>query len=220
MGGTKCGDIVLKYKRRTEHLWKIYGCMMTVLFLLFFVLFYLEHTSYEVEQIVASVEREQGTEQKKQKDTILQKSYKQLKQLEKKKGQFEVKKEKDGILITIESHRLFVDNKTNIQKGSLAILNDILKILKSEKKFIGSIVVLSHTMQKDESIPNEAVSDRILSATRSAKISAYIQQKKIIEPKNILSIGCGQFSPRAFGKSEQERKKNERIEIKIQKKER
>lgn len=206
---------MLRRKRNTDNLWKIYSGIVTVLFCIFFVLYYHVETKYDIDTITEQVsENKKVIVGKMQNDAL----YKKLKIIGNKSKKFEIEIKQQSIIITIDNEQLFEENTTQFKVGAMETLNTIFKEVSYYKKNILSVAVLSHTMQKDDNIPNEAVSDRILTATRAAKISAYIQQKKIVEPENILSIGCGQFSPLLKNGSKQERKKNERIEIKIQKK--
>lgn len=205
---------MLKRQKNIEHLLKIYSGIITVLFSIFFALYCMEYTEYNIDTITEQVSEEDKTVSSSNKNNLL---YKKLKNISEKTNDFWVENRQESVIITIKGEKLFYQDTTQFKENSLQILNNIFKVVKQEKKNISSIVVLSHSMQKDDNIPNEAVSDRILTATRSAKISAYIQQKKIIEPQNILSIGCGQFSPLIKNGSADVRKKNERIEIKIQK---
>ena len=139
--------------------------------------------------------------------------YKKLRK--KQKDTFIVENGGESIRIRISNERLFKENETTLKKGAISILDSILVELKTNKNVIGKIVISGHTMQKDPDLPNEAVTDRMLSAERAAKISAYIQQKEIVEPSSILSVGCGQFFPITTIKTELE--KNDRLEITIEK---
>lgn len=208
-------NIVLRRKRNTENLWKIYSGIVTVLFLVFFILCYGTEIGYNIDTVTEQVSENENEVASKTQNNVL---YKKLKAISNKSKSFRVVMKSKNIIVTIDSRQLFENDTTQFTAGAMKTLNMIFKEVNSYKKNINSIAVLSHTMQKDDHIPNEAVSDRILTATRAAKISAYIQQKKIVKPENILSIGCGQFSPLLKNGSKQERKKNERIEIKIQNK--
>lgn len=206
---------MLRRKKNTDNLWKIYSGIVTVLFCVFFVLYYCAETKYNIDTITEQVSEDTSANISETQNNIL---YKKLKKISNKYKTFQIESRQESIIITINNEQLFEKDTTQFQVGAMKILNTIFKEVSYHKKNIVSVAVLSHTMQKDDVIPNEATSDRILTATRAAKISAYIQQKKIVKPENILSIGCGQFSPLLKSGSKQEREKNERIEIKIRKK--
>ena len=82
---------------------------------------------------------------------------------------------------------------------------------------IKEIEVLGHTSQGDPNIPNEVITDRVLSAERSAQIVAYIQEKDIIEPARLISMAFGQFRPIDTFQTQEGRAHNRRAEILITK---
>ncbi|MCP1102513.1 chemotaxis protein MotB [Aequitasia blattaphilus] len=82
---------------------------------------------------------------------------------------------------------------------------------------IKEIQVLGHTTQVDPSLPNETVNDRLLSANRSAMVVSYIQDKNIIGPEKLVSIGYGQHRPISGFGTEEERTLNRRVEMLITK---
>lgn len=146
----------------------------------------------------------------------LKKQFEELYQslVKKQNNQFLVEQNGQSIRIRISNNNIFEDNTTTLRKGAISILNTILVEMKQNKTAIGKVVVSAHTMQKDPTIPNEAIGDRTLTAERAAKISAYIQQKEIVEPNQLLSVGCGQFFP--VTTIDSQREQNERLEILIE----
>lgn len=82
---------------------------------------------------------------------------------------------------------------------------------------IKEIQILGHTSQADPNIPNEVTSDRELSAMRGAVVTAYLQQKNIMDPAKLVSSSYGQFHPIAPFDTEENRAKNRRVEMLITK---
>lgn len=82
---------------------------------------------------------------------------------------------------------------------------------------IKEIQVLGHTSQADPKIQNEVVSDRVLSAERSARVVAYIQMKNMIDPSKLVGVSYGQFRPIDTFETDAGRAKNRRAEILITK---
>ena len=75
--------------------------------------------------------------------------------------------------------------------------------------------ILGHTSQVAPGIPNEAHTDRLLSAERSAEVVAYLQQVSDIDPAKMISSGFGQFRPIGDFATPEGRAKNRRVEILI-----
>lgn len=80
---------------------------------------------------------------------------------------------------------------------------------------IKEIEVLGHTTQELPDRQNNPVNDRMLSTERAAQVTAYIQQKNMIDPARLVSLGFGQFRPIAPFDTEPNREKNRRVEILI-----
>ena len=57
----------------------------------------------------------------------------------------------------------------------------------------------------------------MLSAERAAKVTAYLQDKGLVSPDKLVSVGYGQFRPVAPFDTEANRAKNRRVEIIITK---
>ncbi|PWJ52472.1 OmpA/MotB family protein [Faecalicatena contorta] len=114
---------------------------------------------------------------------------------------------RDRVFFDGDSYVLREDGKKVLESFSAAIA--------PAADSIKEIQVLGHTTQADPQIPNEVVSDRVLSSNRSAVVVAYIQQKNVIEPKKLVSAGYGQFRPIDTFETEEGRVQNRRVEILI-----
>lgn len=114
---------------------------------------------------------------------------------------------RDRVFFDGDSYVLREDGKKVLESFSAAIA--------PAADSIKEIQVLGHTTQADPQIPNEVVSDRVLSSNRSAVVVAYIQQKNVIEPKKLVSAGYGQFRPIDTFETEAGRVQNRRVEILI-----
>lgn len=119
--------------------------------------------------------------------------------------------------ITFKDKVFFDGDSYNLKNEGKKVLDNLSKALAPAAESIKEIQVLGHTTQADPKIPNETVSDRVLAASRSAVVVAYIQQKNIISPTKLVDAGYGQFRPIAPFDTEAERAKNRRVEILITK---
>ncbi|MBA4698883.1 MAG: flagellar motor protein MotB [Ruminococcus sp.] len=122
----------------------------------------------------------------------------------------------DGYQFITFRDRVFFDGDSYVlREDGKKVLDAFSAAIAPAADSIKEIQVLGHTTQADPQIPNEVVSDRVLSANRSAVVVAYVQQKNVIEPKKLVSAGYGQFRPIDTFETEAGRTQNRRVEILI-----
>ena len=80
---------------------------------------------------------------------------------------------------------------------------------------IYEIQIFGHTSQARADQPNDAVSDRMLAADRAAQVASFIQNRNIIAPGKVVSLGFGQHRPIASFATAEDRSRNRRVEILI-----
>jgi chemotaxis protein MotB len=117
--------------------------------------------------------------------------------------------------ITFKDNIFFDGDSYELRDTGKAILDKFAEAIATSADSIKEIQVLGHTTQADPEIPNEIVSDRLLSACRSAMVVAYLQEKNIIDPRKLVSAGYGQFRAISPFDTEENRAKNRRVEILI-----
>jgi chemotaxis protein MotB len=78
---------------------------------------------------------------------------------------------------------------------------------------IYEIRVLGHTAQARADEINSPVADRFLASNRATVVTLYLQEKNIIDPARLLSIGYGQWRPVASNDTPESRAKNRRVEL-------
>ncbi len=113
----------------------------------------------------------------------------------------------DSVFFNGDSYVLLDEGKT--------VLDAFSGVFSESAEAIAEIQVLGHTSQATPDIPNEVMTDRLLSASRSAVVVAYIQEKSIIDPERLVSLGYGQFRPIASFDTREDRALNRRVEIMI-----
>ncbi|HAX51255.1 OmpA/MotB family protein [Muricomes intestini] len=122
----------------------------------------------------------------------------------------------DGYQFITFRDRVFFDGDSYVLKEEgKKVLESFSAAIAPAADSVKEIQVLGHTSQADPNIQNELVSDRILSANRSAVVVAYIQAKNVVEPKKLVSAGYGQFRPIDTFETEEGRSQNRRVEILI-----
>lgn len=124
----------------------------------------------------------------------------------------------DGYTFISFKDKVFFDGDSPVLKeeGKL-VLDMFAEAIAPAAEHIKEIEVLGHTSQGDPNIPNEVITDRVLSAERSAQIVAYLQGKNIIEPAKLISMAFGQFRPIDTFQTSEGRAHNRRAEILITK---
>ncbi len=127
----------------------------------------------------------------------------------------EVSKGADYQFIRFNDSVFFDGDSSVLRPEGAVVLDRFTEIIGEAPEAIGEIQVLGHTTQAHPDLPNELMFDRVLSANRSAVVAAYIQEKNLIEPSRLISLGFGQFRPVASFDTEEDRIKNRRVEILI-----
>lgn len=122
----------------------------------------------------------------------------------------------DGFaFITFQDMVFFDGDSSVLRDDGKPILQAFGQAMAGLNDSIQQIQVLGHTSQAAPGIPNEAHTDRLLSAERSAEVVAYLQQVSDIDPAKMISSGFGQFRPIAEFDTPEGRAKNRRVEILI-----
>ncbi len=124
----------------------------------------------------------------------------------------------DGYTFISFKDQVFFDGDSPVLKEEGKVLLDsFCEAIAPSASEIKELEVLGHTSQGDPDVPNEVVTDRVLSAERSAQVVAYIQEKGIIPPERLVSCAYGQWRPIASFNTVEDRAKNRRAEILITK---
>lgn len=119
--------------------------------------------------------------------------------------------------VTFRDNVFFAGDSSVIKDAGKTILDQFSQAITGAKDSIREIKVLGHTSQALPDQQNDVESDRILSAERAARVAAYIQNKSLVTPEKIVSVGYGQFRPVAPFDTQENRAKNRRVELLITK---
>lgn len=124
----------------------------------------------------------------------------------------------DGYTFISFRDKVFFDGDSSVLKeDGKKVLDSFCEAIAPAAGSIKEMDVLGHTSQGNPEVPNEAVTDRVLSAERSAQVTAYIQQKGILEPEKLVSSAYGQWRPIDSFDTKESRARNRRAEILITK---
>ena len=129
----------------------------------------------------------------------------------------EIFKGKDYAFIRFRDKVFFDGDSSIIKSEGYEILDKFLHALNGTEGIISQMYVLGHTSQAYPIHLNDPKTDRLLSAERSAYVTAYIQDRVPIDPADIISMGYGQFHPIDTFETEEGRSRNRRVEILIKK---
>lgn len=109
---------------------------------------------------------------------------------------------------------IFFDGDSYVLKdGGKAILDQIAVPLAEASGSINEIRVLGHTAQASPDRPNYVDVDRFLSSDRATVVTIYLQEKNIIDPARLVSVGYGQWRPIASNDTAETRAQNRRVEL-------
>lgn len=111
----------------------------------------------------------------------------------------------DAVFFDGDSYALRTDGKV--------VLDDVAQILQKAGGAIDELRVLGHTAQADPGRANNVTVDRALSSNRATVVLVYLQEKEILDPARMVSMGYGQWRPVAGNDNAADRAKNRRVEL-------
>ncbi len=120
-----------------------------------------------------------------------------------------VSADRDGVVFSANSEALFKPGSAELTPQSTRILDKVIKILKDYKL---NIVVRGHTDDRPVSTPRYP-SNWELSSARAAVTLNYIITKGRIEINRAKAVGYADTRPAVPNDSEENRKKNQRVEF-------
>ena len=212
-----------------------YGDMVTLL-LCFFVMLYSMSTLDE-EKWLALVEsfNPNATEQQvsgtgemtnigdmteqltqQQVDSDIEKLYEAMQgyiQQENLTSQVSVTKGSGYVFISFDNTVFFDGNRYTLRDDGKAVLDEVAQCISEVSSSIDEIRVLGHTAQEDSSTPNDPTADRFLASNRAAVVTVYLQEKNIVDPARLVSVGYGEWRPVAGNDTAEGRAQNRRVEL-------
>ncbi len=120
----------------------------------------------------------------------------------------------DGYVFVSFNETVFFsgDSATLLDSGRV-VLDQVSEALLQARDSIDEIRVLGHTAQARPNEPNDPTVDRFLSSNRATTVLLYLQEKNIIDPAKLVSIGYGQWRPISSNATSEERARNRRVEL-------
>lgn len=151
-------------------------------------------------------------------DAALQELYERLQQYAAESGQadaIEVTKGDGYVFISFNDAIFFNGDSAVLREDGKAVLDVVAEALNGAAPYIDEVRILGHTAQGDPNIPNRVEVDRNLASNRATAATIYIQERTVISPARLVSVGYGQHRPVDLNDTEEHRAHNRRVEILI-----
>lgn len=205
-----------------------YGDMVTLL-LCFFVMLYSMSTMDQEKWIalVESFNPDAVTEQnpgghevsnvtQEQVDADIEELYQAMKEYvetENLTAQITITKGSGYVFVSFDNTVFFDGDSYTLRDDGKVVLDQVANSIAEVSKSIDEIRVLGHTAQEVADSPNNPTIDRFLATNRAAVVTVYLQEKNIIDPSRLVSVGYGQWRPVAENTDAAGRAKNRRVEL-------
>lgn len=205
-----------------------YGDMVTLL-LCFFVMLYSMSTMDQEKWIalVESFNPDAVTEQnpgghevsnmtQEQVDADIEELYQAMKEYvetENLTAQITITKGSGYVFVSFDNTVFFDGDSYTLRDDGKVVLDQVANSIAEVSKSIDEIRVLGHTAQEVADSPNNPTIDRFLATNRAAVVTVYLQEKNIIDPSRLVSVGYGQWRPVAENSDAAGRAKNRRVEL-------
>lgn len=128
-------------------------------------------------------------------------------------SQISISKGQGYVFVSFDDAVFFDGDSYTLRDSGKEILDQVAQSIANVSDSIDEIRVLGHTAQARSDEPNDPTGDRFLASNRSAVVTVYLQEKNIIDPARLVSVGYGQWRPVASNENSQERAKNRRVEL-------
>lgn len=121
----------------------------------------------------------------------------------------------DYVFITFQDAVFFTGDSWELLDAGKQMLDQVAQAIAPQNDLIDELRVMGHTSQGDPNKANNPTVDRFLASNRAATVTVYLQEKNVIDPDKLVSVGYGQWRPIAGFDTEEERAQNRRVEILI-----
>ena len=119
------------------------------------------------------------------------------------------------VFITFQDAVFFAGDSYELLDSGAKVLDVVAEAIRPQGGLIDELRVMGHTSQGSADKPNNPETDRFLSSNRAATVTVYLQEKNIVDPDRLVSVGYGQWRPIAGFDTSEERAQNRRVELMI-----
>ena len=117
------------------------------------------------------------------------------------------------VFVSFDDTVFFDGDSWELLEAGKEVLDQIALSIAEAADSINEIRVLGHTAQATADEPNNPTTDRFLASNRATVVTVYLQEKNIIDPARLVSVGYGQWRPISSNAIPEERAKNRRVEL-------
>lgn len=121
----------------------------------------------------------------------------------------------DYVFISFQNSVFFSGDSYALLDSGKSLLDAVAQTIEPQRDLIDEIRIMGHTSQGSPTQPNNPTVDRFLSSNRASVVTVYIQEKNVIDPDKLVSVGYGQWRPVSGYETEEQRMQNRRVEIMI-----
>lgn len=127
-------------------------------------------------------------------------------------SQISITKGSGYVFVSFDDTVFFDGDSWELLDAGKAILDQVAASISEVSDSIDEIRVLGHTAQASDQ-PNRPEVDRFLASNRASVVTVYLQEKNIVDPSRLVSVGYGQWRPVADNSTSEGRAKNRRVEL-------
>lgn len=117
------------------------------------------------------------------------------------------------VFISFDDTVFFNGDSYQLLDAGKEILDQVGESIREVSASVDEIRVLGHTAQANPNSPNDPTFDRFLASNRATVVTVYLQEKGIVAPSRIVSVGYGQWRPVAQNDTTEGRAVNRRVEL-------
>ncbi len=129
--------------------------------------------------------------------------------------QVSVSKGSGYVFVSFDDAVFFDGNSYELRDEGKVVLDDVAKPLAEASQSINEVRVLGHTAQADPNRQNYVDYDRFLASNRATVVTIYLQEKNVIDPARLISVGYGQWRPVFSNDTPEGQARNRRVELVI-----
>ena len=107
----------------------------------------------------------------------------------------------------------FSGDSYELRDEGKVVLDEVSQIISEVSSSIDEIRVLGHTAQAVPGRVNNVTADRFLASNRATVVTIYLQEKDIIDPARLVSVGYGEWRPVSSNDTSAGRAENRRVEL-------
>lgn len=117
------------------------------------------------------------------------------------------------VFISFDDTVFFDGDSYILRDDGKVVLDQVSEFIAGVSDSVDEIRVLGHTAQARADQPNSVETDRFLASNRATVVTIYLQEKNIVDPARLVSVGYGQWRPISSNATAAERAGNRRVEL-------